>query len=531
MGKNLKILQIYDHMKLGGAETHIITLSKALQDLGHHVWIMASDGPAVQRVKEEEIPFVEVVLDTHEGQLEALCMVVEFIREHDIDVIHTHPFNAQIVGALAANITKIPCITTAHGIYNLPCFREPLKSMIDKIICVSNEIFELCIDNDFKIEKLLTIPNAIPIIREPNKTDFFTDNQVSITYISRLDQDKIQSLYFLLEAVSSVSKEHKIKLCVVGEGEKLEEIKSLALKINLDATKEIIHVVGGILNPNAFIEKSDIVVGVGRVLLEALSLGKFAICIGNNHYPGFVNINTLLEIAKVNFTDRNCQQPFSVDALIRDIDYIVKDFSSAYRDLIDSWQLASQEFSIEKAVLNHLGIYYSTMEDYIESPVSSRNWSKINPLSEDLKILLSYHHRKNYAFLGAKKYKLLLQPNFYNKEDGWQIALTSLFSQYNNKSDVTIIIRIDNADENVLGDIFNQLGGFFDLWDSETLPDILVDTNPLNKNEEIVLLSSVDAFVVTNPQQTSLKIKCQICGIETIEDGFGLRRQKPLGKP
>jgi len=53
----LNILYLYDYMKLGGAETHIITLSKAIKDLGHNVYIAAPNGPAVKWIKEENIIF------------------------------------------------------------------------------------------------------------------------------------------------------------------------------------------------------------------------------------------------------------------------------------------------------------------------------------------------------------------------------------------------------------------------------------------------------------------------------------------
>ena len=56
----LKILQVYDFMKLGGAESHIITLSKELIDQGHTVHIASSDGPAVSRIYDLRIPFHEV---------------------------------------------------------------------------------------------------------------------------------------------------------------------------------------------------------------------------------------------------------------------------------------------------------------------------------------------------------------------------------------------------------------------------------------------------------------------------------------
>lgn len=110
--RKLKILNIYDFMELGGAESHIITLSKALKDEGHMVSIASSFGPAVENIINLGIQFYEFDLTNEDLYISNAEKVIQIIENEKIDIIHCHPFHSQIIASLIKMVKNIPIVST-----------------------------------------------------------------------------------------------------------------------------------------------------------------------------------------------------------------------------------------------------------------------------------------------------------------------------------------------------------------------------------------------------------------------------------
>lgn len=116
--------------------------------------------------------------------------------------------------------------------------------------------------------------------------------------------------------------------------------------INNDFNRKVVNVVGGTTNVFKYIKESDIVIGMGPIHLEALYVGKFAICIGDTYYTGFVGLNNFMKLSEFNFTGRNIKKEMRVDLLIKDINEIYFDFDNKFRELIDLCNILEDQFSI-----------------------------------------------------------------------------------------------------------------------------------------------------------------------------------------
>lgn len=323
MRKKLNILQVYDYMNLGGAETHIITLSKALKQLGHNVWIIGSNGPAVKWIKDYDLKFIDLPLNKLNTQIESISRLISIIKDNEIDIIHTHPFNSQIISCLCGYLTNTPVVTTVHGAYWTSILRPEIGNLIEKVICVSKETLDFCRKNGIPYEKSILISNAVCVKQVDFKHSFFENDKIKISYISRLDNDKIPSLISFLKSVPELQTRFDLEINIIGDGEKYKQIQEIVDKINTNVGSKVINMVGGTTETEYYIEKSDIVIGVGRVILEAIALGRFAICLGNKYYPGIVDNKLLLKISNVNFTDRNSKRIFNPADLIDDISSLV----------------------------------------------------------------------------------------------------------------------------------------------------------------------------------------------------------------
>lgn len=116
----MKILQIQGQVEGGGAERHTFILSKALRDRGHDVVLLVPDTPhrMIDEMIEdgfvvERFPFVPVwrrIVNVSGGML-----VKRVIEKHDIDLVHTHIFNADVMGLIGGRLAGVPVVTTMHG--------------------------------------------------------------------------------------------------------------------------------------------------------------------------------------------------------------------------------------------------------------------------------------------------------------------------------------------------------------------------------------------------------------------------------
>lgn len=106
-----EIWQFVDSSGIGGIETHVRVLARALIDAGHpaRVLLLAAhgDNPWLGQLAGAHVP-VEV-LDGRFGTL-----LARLKRERPA-LLHTHGYKAGILGRLAARLAGIPCVSTFHA--------------------------------------------------------------------------------------------------------------------------------------------------------------------------------------------------------------------------------------------------------------------------------------------------------------------------------------------------------------------------------------------------------------------------------
>lgn len=241
--KKLNILQLYDYMELGGAESHIITLSKSLMELGHNVSIASSFGPAVNTLKRLSIPFYEIERPDESTLMSNAGKLLEIVDRLKIDIIHSHPFQSQVLASLIKLIREIPVVTTIHGSYNTPSV-SGLENFIDHYIFISPETLRFHNDNFIfmKNKNYQMIPNCVEVCEDVQIE--LNTKQLTITYISRLDNDKLPSIKFFINSIEVLAKKHDIKVFIIGKGKKYNNILNKAKLINNQLSKQVIQVMG-----------------------------------------------------------------------------------------------------------------------------------------------------------------------------------------------------------------------------------------------------------------------------------------------
>lgn len=99
----------------------LLPLCAAMQEAGHEVVAVCSDGPLLERVRAAGIRCRPVAIERSMNPLAALRSaraVAEVMREERFDIVHVHTPVAGLIGRLAAWRCKVPLIAyTAHGFY------------------------------------------------------------------------------------------------------------------------------------------------------------------------------------------------------------------------------------------------------------------------------------------------------------------------------------------------------------------------------------------------------------------------------
>ena len=122
--------------------------------------------------------------------------------------------------------------------------------------------------------------------------------------ISRLFEEKISSIKDALNFFSYYIKKYKNIKCtlkIIGDGNKREEIISFINELNINNKVEII---GEVSNVKEYIEECDIVLGMGRCLIEAISMKRLAVICSYDGLKGIVRKDDINLCIDENFSGR-----------------------------------------------------------------------------------------------------------------------------------------------------------------------------------------------------------------------------------
>ena len=298
-----KVAQLVTLSEMGGAQKHVLLLSRELKKQGYDVTLFTSaGGKLIEKAKESGIRVVLVPDMVREINLAKDIKTVKYLykifKEGKFDIVHCHSSKAGILGRTAAKLAGIKRIVyTAHGfVFNEPMSK--IKKIIyiniekigakfgDKIIAVSKKDCSSATERNLvKESKLIYIPNAIPEIHQHSlrnvqelKSELkIFDDEFIIGTISNFYETK--GHIYLIEAVKRLYAEgYKFTTLFAGEGPKITEMRNLSKEYSniiflgyREDNYDIMNVLDLFVLPS-------IKEGMPYVILEAMSLGKPVLC-------------------------------------------------------------------------------------------------------------------------------------------------------------------------------------------------------------------------------------------------------------
>jgi glycosyltransferase involved in cell wall biosynthesis len=216
----------------------------------------------------------------------ALVHLRQFIKDNEIDIVHSHNHYAANIANNASYTCKIKKVQTNHGLLKP---EGKLKHFIaDKYIAINEHILDYILDHKIsKPEDVKLIRCGIKFPEEIPKKD---STKLKIISASRFTKEKALDLF--IKAVCKIDRNIKSKceFYLAGEGEEENHLR----KLNDDLNCRIIFT-GRIVNLTEFLNESHIFVFCGNselegypaVITEAASTGNLII---SSDFLGFDSV-------------------------------------------------------------------------------------------------------------------------------------------------------------------------------------------------------------------------------------------------
>lgn len=259
----MKILQVINSLKIGGAEKLVAEITPLLRDRGYQIDVCLFDGQETNFKKILIDAGINIISFGHECNVynpKFAFKLAKLMKEYDI--VHTHNTAPQMFAVLGSYFSKCKLITTEHSTSNrrrnysfFKYIDRWIYSRYDKIICISEpseKNLRSYIGDKYPI---LTIRNGINISKFINAkpVDLGIGNCKKITMVAGFRYEKDQATVIL--ALKYLPQDYHLVL--VGDGVKRQELETL---IKMNGLIDRVHLLGIRSDVPGILKASDVIV-------------------------------------------------------------------------------------------------------------------------------------------------------------------------------------------------------------------------------------------------------------------------------
>ena len=371
MKNGTKILMALMQFDIGGAETHVVELSKELVRRGYQVVIASNGGAYEAEVEAAGIKHYKVPLQNKNllNVIKAYKTLKSIIIEENIDIVHSHARIPSFILGKLKNKMKFPFVTSAHWVFTTKYGLKYITDWGERCIAVSDDIKKYLIDNYGYDEKNIFVTiNGIDLNKfsedtpcdDVRKEFGISENDFCVVGVSRMDKDRSLASKMLISLAPRLKKEiPNLRIVVVGGGNDEEEARALAIKANKECGCETVILTGPRVDINKFVAISSLFVGVSRAALEGMAAGKNTVIAGNEGYIGLFDSSCLDVGINTNFCCRGCDET-TEDRIFADIiRYIQKSPDEKASMSEYCRKTVSEYYSVEKMTDDYIKAYKS----------------------------------------------------------------------------------------------------------------------------------------------------------------------------
>jgi peptidoglycan/xylan/chitin deacetylase (PgdA/CDA1 family) len=290
----MNILHVLSQTELTGAEVYAQQLCEAQQKAGHQVYAVSDQwhipfSCPTQNLKIAQPSFLE--------KLRTLQTVRSLLRQKQIQVIHCHSRAAVRIAHWARWGLKTAVVTTLHGRQHFSFSKKLFDIYGEYLIAICENVQKShSLQFGTPVAKIQVIPNPFHFTNNFQKK---TSSRLRISWIGRASGPKGDRLLEFLKALQPYKSAFKdIDLDVVLTGNPSEAFKKQIYEIGPNS----LHLKGPVDLKNYF-STCDVVIGSGRVAIEAAALGLAVFVVGEYGCHGWLRHKNLQACSESNFGD------------------------------------------------------------------------------------------------------------------------------------------------------------------------------------------------------------------------------------
>lgn len=358
-------------LEIGGAETHMVELSRELVRKGHEVIVASSGGVYEKELTEFGIRHVKLPLASKSlpAIIKSYSGLKRLIKKEKFDIVHAH---ARIPGAICGSLAKkmgFKFITTAHFDFKVNSFYKKISDWGEYQLAVSHDL------KNYLIENYGENPDNISVTINGIDTEKFTadcDNSglirelglepdsKKVLYVGRIDRAVCHAAMKLAESAHIIAEAYPgTQVIIVGGGDAYDELSDIAAKSNIIAGYNCVIPVGARTDIARFTSMCDVFVGVSRAALEAMAAKRPTVLAGAQGYMGIFDASKLEAARANNFTCRGEVIPDG-DMIANDVCTLLgtnKEILEAVGEYNHS--VVKEYYSVSKMADDYLKVYKS----------------------------------------------------------------------------------------------------------------------------------------------------------------------------
>ncbi|PZD97736.1 hypothetical protein DNH61_00265 [Paenibacillus sambharensis] len=300
----------------GGAALSLLEYGLLFQSRGHDVFAVGLYNNLQSRYSEQDIetydlPFFEK--DRPVGNLLTARRYYKLIKQHKPDVIVSISVCNAIFHRAIEKWFGIPVIYIVPGGIVPHMFTRYMKN--ERLIVFSEENKEALIEDGYKETDVSLITNRLTFEPKTGQEDevytkFTPGEPVELLVISRLDEEKINSVLYVMRCVEAMLESAAdIRLTIVGDGECMDQVQAQAARMN--SGREVVHIAGFRSNVKDYIRRAHIVFGKGRSVIEPIYYHRIAFVVSESDEMWLCTADTIPSLQQTNFTGRGVGNPDS----------------------------------------------------------------------------------------------------------------------------------------------------------------------------------------------------------------------------
>lgn len=376
--KKYKILMVLMGLEIGGAETHVVELSKELKKQGYDIIVASNGGVYEKELAEAGIRHFQAPLNERNlfKMARSYFLLKKVIQKEKVDIVHSHArIPSFVCGLLKKRMKdKFTFVTSAHWVFYTGMGLKYISNWGQKVVAVSDDIREYLMENyRVRYDDIFVTINGIDTEKFSPDTDQtkvreefgLKKEEPTLVYVSRMDESRALVARQLIALGPKLAKAIPgLRMLIVGGGDVYEELAEKAKEANAAIGRECITMTGGRTDINELVSVGDVFVGVSRAALEAMAAEKPVIVAGNEGYIGLFGREKLELAQENNFCCRGCEMS-SEELLFRDVVHAFNGLTEEERQKMGAYgrEVIFEYYSVTKMAGDCVEAYHAAYKE------------------------------------------------------------------------------------------------------------------------------------------------------------------------